>query len=115
MVWHVNCKRSNGKSIWENTKKFINSLQENEEFTRRQFLHTIYTDPRVTRYETTADHYRNQLTHAGFIGWVSIGIYRKIENIPKDLNTTNLRKFARDKSWRTWFMTREDRLKSCQE
>ncbi len=104
-------KKVNGETIWENVKYFINSLKENEEFTRRQFLHTIYTDPRVTRYETTADHYRNQLTHAGFLEWVSNGRYRKIKQIPKNLKTTTLRKFLEDTSWRTWFMTREDRLK----
>jgi hypothetical protein len=104
----------NTQSIWFDLKKFINNeLKENEVFKRSQFIKKIYGSgfKKTSGEQLTADLYRCDLVTIGILDHISRGKYKKLRNIPRKLTSSKLHNLAHDKTWKSWFLQKEDRLK----
>lgn len=98
-------------NTWEKMKKFINEKEIGKIITRRELL-------RLTKLyykANTIDTYRNHLSKANFLETISPGKYRKINDIPERLSVSLLTKVAYDKTYRSWFMNAEERIKFYKE
>jgi hypothetical protein len=98
-------------SLWSRIRDAINTYDIDEEFTRQDILKKI-------GYPTggSFDLYRLDLTHVGVIEKIGKALYKKKCNIPDNFTTTKLNKLQIElywhKSWKDWFITLEDRMKS---
>jgi len=107
----------NNKPIWDLMKEFINKhARIREKFTRRNMLTYIYPDPNVCDYmrshNNTADNYRLLLNKVEIVkNTDKLGVYIKLRDVPNKLTTTRLRKIAADKSWKSWFIPFEEKIK----
>ena len=91
-------------TLWKTLKNFINNLEINEEFIRRQVLHYIYIND-MYNHDTIIDIYNLQLVRVGILEWSPKGIYTKIKNIPKSLNTVLLKKLSNKSRWGSWLIS----------
>ena len=90
------------KTIWQSIKDFIENIEIDETFTRKELLKFVYKT-QMAHLETTIDGYRNLLTHAGVLERIGIGKYTKRKNIPKTLSTKQLRDLTNKRNWKSWF------------
>lgn len=98
------------KNLWTVLKEFINSININETFTRKEMLAHIY-DFNFNVHRHTTDCYRNDLCHCGFIEKTEKrGVYKKIRHIPIGMTMTQVRKIGYDKTWTEWFVPLETKL-----
>lgn len=106
----VEVRTKNNGSIWDLTKKYINKLENEETFTRLDLLNYVYCGygENIRKFETSVDHYRNQLTHVKVLKVVGRGIYKKLRNVPIKLTTTQLRKISNQNNWESWFIPLEE-------
>jgi hypothetical protein len=86
-------------------KKTINDVCINGTITRQELLRSV-----KFQKEITIDLYRADITRAGFLKWIRPGLYQKVEHIPENLSITKLRKYLTDRTWRKWFIPREEYL-----
>jgi len=92
------------RSIWDLLKEFINSMSDNDIFTRRDMLHYIYGIDSTHR--GTVDTYRNLLTKIGILEMtLKPGRYKRIRNIPNELTTKLLQEMTNQNSWKSWFIS----------
>jgi hypothetical protein len=100
-------------SLWSLIRRYVNGLPVGETFKRRYMLKNVFKDayPGSKSSQETVDIYRCHLTSIGILEHVNQGKYRKLRDIPPKLSTTALRTLARDKTWKSWFIKMEDRLK----
>lgn len=91
------------KTLWQTLKDFINNLEINEKFTRKEIIKHIYVNE-IYNSKITIDTYRNLLTNIGILKIVGVGRYVKLKDIPKSLDTKLLKKIANKKSWESWFI-----------
>lgn len=68
---------------------FVNTKRE---FTRRDLV--FWFGKRLMRGQNTIDCYRNYLTRAGYIKWISRGKYERVKVIPYDLSSRQCRREA---------------------
>jgi len=94
--------------IWTLFKEYINSLPIGYTFNRKSLLNAIYT-VNMSSYATTADQYRNFVTHLGFLQHESTSRYIKKCDIPMRVTITKVRK-ALVKDWTEWFIPVYERL-----
>ena len=98
--------RNPKNTIWSSVKEFINALEPNEEFKRKEILNYIYT-VNMAPYENIVDWYRHLLTILKFLDHVGRGLYKKKCDVPIKLTTTQLREYAYGNSWKSWFIPLE--------
>ncbi|MCF8019850.1 MAG: hypothetical protein K9L62_10625 [Vallitaleaceae bacterium] len=107
----VNIRTIDRKTIWSLLKEYINSLEDNEQFTRKDLLYAVYVEDAakaLTRVETSVDQYRRYITILGFLDHPGRGTYKKIKDLPPFLTVSKAKRAAYDRSWRSWFMQIED-------
>jgi len=103
-------------TLWGLTVAYINNVKINETFKRQELFYGIRMLKTKFFYqcylnELTIDTYRMYLTSAEFIEKTGTpGIYKKLQFIPDDLTLVKLRKYLEEKTWRKWFIPREDYL-----
>jgi len=102
------------KSIWSLLKKYINSLNKNEIFTRKELLYSVYGN-RVgdgllnnSYYGTTVDQYRRYITIANCLEIVDRGKYIKLKSIPPNLSIKKLQNHVYGSTWKRWFIPIEE-------
>lgn len=112
----VEIRSISNKELWTLFKEFINSLVNGQEFSRKELIDSMYVSTvsdAMRRFETAADHYRLYACHVGFLEHVGRGKYKKLCNMPIDLTTTDLKRFAYNEApWQDWFIPKEQRLKA---
>ena len=99
-------------NIWRSLIELINSKNIGYIFKRSQLLSVEDCQHRSKRFNTT-DTYKAYLQKIGFLETVSPGRYQLVKKIPPELSLGKARKLVSDNSWRTWFMSIEDRIKNC--
>lgn len=99
-------------NIWRSFIEFLNSENVGHIFNRPQLLSIEGCQHRSNKLNTT-DVYRAYLQKIGFLQTVSPGRYQLVKKIPQELSLGKARKLVSDNSWRTWFMSIEDRIKNC--
>jgi hypothetical protein len=98
-------KSSNSKeTLWERTRTYINNLEPGTIFTRRNLFDGVYGHSRFCRKETTVDHYRLYFTMLKYVDHVGHGKYKKVEQIPIQFTSENIKIVCYDKSWQSWFI-----------
>jgi len=75
------------KSKWDVTKDFINKLDTNFVFTKKEMRQI--TGVRITG---TIGAYISYLRNEGYVNRIGDATYQKLRNIPNDLSTTKLMK-----------------------
>lgn len=111
MIKRVLILTRGNKTIWSLIKTYINRLDVNEEFTRKDLFNIVYhkkCGKLLRRYESSLDQYRRSLTLVGCLEHVGYAKYKKLKNIPKGLSTSKLKKHAYSNSWKQWFIQLED-------
>ena len=103
-------KTKHGNTGWLELKKYLNSLEPEELFTRKQMLNNVYTIDVSNLKFTAADTYKGYLNKLGFISKQSHGIYIKKLHIPMKLTLVSVKKALKDESWKTWFIPLHIRL-----
>lgn len=109
------------KTQWKKVIDFINSLQDNEVFERKQLLMSVYKyswkNEYYRRTYTTADNYRLLLLKTGFVKRIELGVFKKLHSVP-DIPLYKIRDYAKmftDQEWKKWFITPEQRVKRILE
>jgi hypothetical protein len=106
------------KPLWVLFKDYINSLNENQIFTRGDLFDAIYeerTSLAIRSLETSIDHYRLYACHIGFLDRVETGTYRKLHSIPDNMTVTMMKKWAyNDLTWKDWFIDDKSKLETIQ-
>ena len=105
----VEIRTKGGMTIWELIKSFINGLEAEEEFRRKDAIRHVYTED-ISHTITSADNYLYDLVTFGFVEKVKLGTYKKKFDVPADLKLSVVRKAKADKSWAAWFKPVHEQL-----
>ena len=114
----VKYRTRDDRPIWELMKEFINErVQTGKLFKRKNMLEYMYPGlgHEMCSLENTADHYRCLLGNDNvriLQATDTLGVYKKLRDIPDGFTTTRLKEIARDKSWRQWFIPIEEKVKA---
>ena len=108
---HLVAKKHGGSSIWSIIREFVNTININDTFTRKELLFYIYEENSVDAHRHTPDCYRNDLCHCCFIEKTDKrGVYKKLRHIPENMTTSQVRTIGYDKTWTEWFVPLETKL-----
>lgn len=108
------------ENLWEKFLNYFEKIEVGKKFSRSSMLSIIYgIDVKVlclhskSKKMTTVDNYRAILTKCGIVeATEKPGVYIKVRNLPHNIKYSHAVKAAYDTSWRKWFMTLEDLLKT---
>ena len=94
---------------WSRTITYLNNLKPGTLFTRKDLFENVYkydinNFKRLRRFENAVDHYRRYLCILKFIERVTIGRYKKIDQIPLMLSAALAQKICYGKDWKDWFI-----------
>lgn len=100
-------KNKNSTPVWKLLKNYINSLEMDQQFTRKDLLDLIED----FEYFGSMDFYRYLLTKLEYIDSIRPGLFIKKDVIPENATLALIRTFADDSedSWIAWFVPKEDR------
>lgn len=108
----IRIRTHRGESIWSLFKSYINKLEDDALFNRRDMLSCVYVhevvEGGIIGCQTTVDQYRRYLTIAKVLDRVGRGEYKKLKNIPEHLSIKKLKNHVYGDSWQTWFIPIED-------
>lgn len=118
----VTIRTIDNRPIWHLFKEFINSLDEGQQFTRKDLFHAIYIEEAANAlraFESTIDHYRVYCSNLGYIDHIGRGLYCKRIDIPINATTTLIESHAYNPNpWQDWFSPKHIRrdaiLRKCQ-
>lgn len=106
------------KPLWVLFKEYINSLDENQVFTRGNLFDAIYeekTSLAVRGLETSVDHYRCYACRIGFLDHIKTGTYRKKHSIPDNMTVTMMKNWAyNNTTWKDWFSSDVSMMETVQ-
>lgn len=115
----ISIRTINDRPLWHLFKDFINSLEKDQKFSRKDLLEHIYVPKAaeaIRSHETTVDHYRLYSCHIGYVDHVSTGQYIKKHPIPDNMTSTMLKRFAYNREeWRDWFIPKDMKIQTIKE
>jgi hypothetical protein len=85
-------------SSWNRIKNYVNTIENESLVTRKMLIHNLPNVP-----HTSIDIYRKLLTDINVLTYIKLGTYKKIQNIPSTMTTTEIIKFLNLRKWRRWF------------
>lgn len=85
-------------SSWNRIKNYVNTIENDSLIKRKDLIHNLPDIP-----HTSIDIYRKLLTDINVLSFVKLGTYRKIQDIPSTMTTTEIIKFLNLRKWRRWF------------
>lgn len=116
----VKIRTIKNKPIWHLFKDYINSLEDDKKFSRKELMEGIYVPKAAAamrQLETSVDHYRLYACHIGFVEHIGVGKYIKKHDIPNEMTTSELKKYAYniDLHWKDWFIEENDKMRRACE
>ena len=96
---------------YQRLKDYINSLKKGTVFSREEMF-IRFSDCCKSRDRVyTIDTYRRNFEKLGYLIKVGRGKYKKLKQIHEELTCHKCSTLANDRSWKSWFIDIEDRIK----